>query len=112
MFSNLYKSDFVEIFILMLGSFLIGYFFAYYYFKNRLDNLNSNLELDFQDSNNEETEKIVEGVIKAKKTFERGGKEVAGKRQKKIDFNAIEGEPTLKKISKKKPTAKKANKKD
>jgi len=102
MFSNLYKSDFIEIFVLMLGSFLIGYFFAYYYFKNRLDTLNTNLDLNFEDDE-EQLEKIVEGEIKAKKTFERGGKEVAGIRQKKIDFTAIEGEPVLiKKKSKKK----------
>jgi len=107
MFSNLYKSDFIEIFILMLGSFLIGYFFAFYYFKNKLDSLNT----DFDISNiNENLNPVEEGNIKAKKTFERGGKEVAGIRQKKIEFSDTEGEPVLKKSIKK--TTKKTPKKD
>jgi len=108
MFSNLYKSDFIEIFILMLGSFLIGYFFAFYYFKNRLDSLNTDLGIQNID---EKLDGVVKGDIKAKKTFERGGKEVASIRQKKIEFSTIEDEPKLKKKSSKK-TSKKLSKKD
>jgi len=107
MFSNLYKSDFIEIFILMLGSFLIGYFFAFYYFKNKLDSVNSNLAVQNFDEQLVITD---EGNIKAKKTFERGGKEVAGIRQKKIEFSDTEGEPVLKKSIIK--TTKKTPKKD
>ncbi len=108
MFSNLYKSDFIEIFILMLGSFLIGYFFAFYYFKNKHDSLNANLGIQNID---EELDKVVKDNIKAKKTFERGGKEVAGIRQKKIEFSTTEDEPELKKKSPEK-TIKKPSKKN
>jgi len=114
MFTNLASSDFLEIFILMLGSFLIGYIFAFYYFKNKLESLNSKFDIQNID---DDIEEIIDGEIKAKKTFDRGGKEVAEIRQKKILFSEITpkeeydddeiGEPVLKK----KPV-KKTKKKD
>jgi len=103
MFSNLNNSDFIEIFILMLGSFLIGYFFAYYYFKNKLDSFNSNFDVN---QINDQIENIAEGEIKAKKTFDRGGKEVEYNRQKKIAFDKAENKKKPKEDIAKKPNKK------
>lgn len=97
MVTNLDMSDFLEIFIYMLVSFLIGYGFAFYYFKYKIDKLNSSFGARHINENLDEVEV---GKIKAKKTFERGGLEVEDNRQSEIDF-FIEDEP-----KKPKPTAK------
>jgi len=60
MFTNLASSDFLEIFILMLGSFLIGYIFAFYYFKNKLESLNSKFDIQNID---DDIEEIIDGEI-------------------------------------------------
>lgn len=93
-------SGFFEIFIYMLGSFLIGYGFAYYYFKHKIDKLHSTFGARHI---NENLDEVVVGNIKAKKTFDRGGKEVEESRQSQIDF--LEEEPVKKEEnpSKKKP---------
>jgi hypothetical protein len=80
---SLQLEDFIEIFILMLGAFLIGYLFAYFYFKQKLDNIKSN----FNDTSiNDSLGTIAEGEIKATKTFERGGQEVDENEQLGIEF--------------------------
>jgi len=81
--SSLHFKDFVEIFILMLGAFLIGYGFAYYYFKNELKKAKSGYSAQTFD---DKLEAIVEGEIKATKTFERGGFEVEDTKQQEIEF--------------------------
>ena len=93
---SLNLSDFIEIFILMLGAFLIGYLFAYYYFKNKLSSLKSNFDIP---TLNDSLGTDHEGDIKATKTFERGGQEVDEKEQLGIEFFVEEKEP--KKQSKK-----------
>ncbi|NQW37020.1 MAG: hypothetical protein HQ471_08450 [Flavobacteriales bacterium] len=96
--SSLHLKDFVEIFILMLGAFLIGYGFAYYYFKQKLENAKSGYGAHtFNDS----LEKVTEGEIKATKTFERGGFEVVDPNLEEIEFFVKEDE-NEKTISKKK----------
>jgi len=94
---SLNLSDFIEIFILMLGAFLIGYLFAYYYFKNKLINLKSDFDIS---TLNETLGTEQEGAIKATKTFERGGQEVDEKEQLDIAFFVEEKEPTKKKSEK------------
>jgi len=94
---SLNLSDFIEIFILMLGAFLIGYFFAYYYFKNKLSSLKSDFDIP---TLNETLGIEHEGAIKATKTFERGGQEVDEKEQLDIAFFVEEKEPTKKKSEK------------
>ncbi|PIR12422.1 MAG: hypothetical protein COV50_09185 [Flavobacteriales bacterium CG11_big_fil_rev_8_21_14_0_20_35_7] len=65
-------NNYIELFIYMLGSFLIGYGFAYYYYKQKFDKLNSSFGARHID---DKLEEVVIGKINAKKTFERGGKE-------------------------------------
>ncbi|MFK5891052.1 MAG: hypothetical protein QM486_10015 [Flavobacteriaceae bacterium] len=90
---SLNLSDFIEIFILMLGSFLIGYLFAYYYFKNKLSSLKSNFDIP---TLNDTLGTDQEGAIKATKTFERGGQEVDESEQIGIEFFVEEKEPKKK----------------
>lgn len=86
---SLNLSDFIEIFILMLGAFLIGYLFAYYYFKNKLSKLKSNFDIP---TLNDTLGTDHEGAIKATKTFERGGQEVDESEQIGIEFFVEEKE--------------------
>jgi len=90
---SLNLSDFIEIFILMLGAFLIGYLFAYYYFKNKLSKLKSNFDIP---TLNDTLGTNQEGAIKATKTFERGGQEVDESEQIGIEFFVEEKEPKKK----------------
>lgn len=90
---SLNLSDFIEIFILMLGAFLIGYLFAYYYFKNKLSDLKSDFDIP---TLNETLGTEHDGAIKATKTFERGGQEVDEKEQLGIEFFVEEKEPKKK----------------
>ena len=80
---SLNLSDFIEIFILMLGAFLIGYLFAYYYFKNKLRDIKSNFDIPTLDDT---LSSDIDGNIKATKTFERGGLEVDENEQRGIEF--------------------------
>lgn len=90
---SLNLSNFIEIFILMLGAFLIGYFSAYIYFKNRLDRISSNFNVPtLNDSINSD----YESDIKATKTFDRGGLEVDEKEQLGIEFFVEEKKPKKK----------------
>ncbi len=97
-------NSYIELFIYMFGSFLIGYGFAYYYYKHKFEKLNSNFGARHI---NDKLDEVVVGKIKAKKTFERGGLEVAENRQSKIDF--FVEEPVIKPkaaVPKKKSTKK------
>lgn len=100
--TNIDFGSFAEIFIYMLGSFLIGYGFAYYYFKPKIRDLNATFGAR---QINEKLDEVVVGKIKAKKTFERGGLEVEENRQSKIDF-FIEEEPKKQKQTAKKKSPK------
>ncbi len=103
MATNLDLGSFVEIFIYMLGSFLIGYGFAYYYFKHKITNLTATFGARHI---NDKLDEVIVGKIKAKKTFERGGLEVAENRQSEIEFFIEEPPKKPKTSSKKKPPKK------
>ncbi|NCP22119.1 MAG: hypothetical protein CO023_05825 [Flavobacteriales bacterium CG_4_9_14_0_2_um_filter_35_242] len=96
-------NNYIELFIYMLGSFLIGYGFAYYYYKQKFDKLNSSFGARHID---DKLEEVVIGKINAKKTFERGGKEVEENRQSQIDFFVEEPIIKPKANNKKKPPKK------
>ena len=80
---DLNLEDFIEIFILMSVSFLIGYTFAYYYFKYKFEKNKSTFRI--QDYN-DDLDTTPGGGIKATKTFERGGLEVEEKPQDDIEL--------------------------
>ncbi len=81
-FNYLTLSFSYELFLWMLGSFLIGYIFAmqFYNKKNYSSPENATIENNIQ----KEPEKL---IIRAIKTVERGGIEI--KQHKKINFNNI-----------------------
>lgn len=72
----------LELFFWMLGAFLIGYIFSWYYYKNK-----------YQSKLTESTQVISElkdemqSTIRAKKTVERGGIEI--KQPKKLNLKTI-----------------------
>ena len=60
----------IEIFLWLLGAFLIGYFFARFYYKNKSNNSQNVIFSDLEEISTETS------TIKAKKTFNRGGEQV------------------------------------
>ena len=96
---NLNLGDFIEIFLLMLGSFLIGYGFAYYYFKKKYTNKSP---LRVQDYNDDLDTPTI-GEIKATKTFDRGGFEVIDNEVEDIEF-FVDEDKNPKEASKSKKT--------
>jgi len=100
---SLQLADFIEIFILMLGAFLIGYLFAYYYYKKKLIKNTDNYGVS---SINDNLDNITEGFIKATKTFERGGQEVDESEQLGIVFNIEDNEDVVKEKKPKKKSKK------
>lgn len=75
-------SHLLEFFFWMLGSFLIGYIFSWFYFKNKYKS-----ELNESSETITELRNEMQSTIRAKKTVERGGIEI--KQPKELDFNKI-----------------------
>ena len=69
-FTDQSTAHLIEIFLWLLGAFLIGYFFARFYYKNKSKD---NREISFSDLEEISSDTT---TIKAKKTFERGGEQV------------------------------------
>lgn len=76
------NTQLIELFIWMLGSFLIGYLFSWFYFKNKYQ---SHLRESKQIIINLQDE--MRSSIRARKTVERGGIEIT--QPKKLDFNSF-----------------------
>ncbi|OSY87742.1 hypothetical protein WH52_09955 [Tenacibaculum holothuriorum] len=79
----------LELFLWMLGAFLIGYFFAmsYYSKKNNQIKSTNTEETIITSEPTEETQEDLPPVIRAKKTVERGGIEI--KEPKSLNFDSI-----------------------
>jgi predicted flap endonuclease-1-like 5' DNA nuclease len=81
-FNDITLSFSIELFFWMLGSFLIGYFFAIQFYDKK--NSTTTKKTTIEDSILDEPEKL---VIRAIKTFERGGIEI--KKSTKLNFDSI-----------------------
>lgn len=80
----------LELFLWMLGAFLIGYLFAMLFYQKTKSSTNtstSNFEIDTKTPEEKTIDNPEELVIRAKKTVERGGIEV--KETKRLDFASI-----------------------
>ncbi|CAL2081142.1 Predicted 5' DNA nuclease, flap endonuclease-1-like, helix-3-turn-helix (H3TH) domain [Tenacibaculum sp. 190524A02b] len=75
-------SHLLELFFWMLGAFLIGYFFAWQYFKNKFQTKLEDNEETIVELKNE-----MQSTIRARKTVERGGIEI--KQPKNLNFDVI-----------------------
>ena len=80
----------LELFLWMLGAFLIGYLFAMLFYQKTKSSTNtstSNFEIDTKTPEEKTIDNPEELVIRAKKTVERGGIEV--KETKRLDFASM-----------------------
>ena len=75
-------SGFLNLFIWMLGSFLIGYFFAWNYYKSKYKH-----QLHERTETIQELRTEMQSTIRAKKTVERGGIEI--KQPKELNFETL-----------------------
>ncbi|WP_299120649.1 hypothetical protein [uncultured Tenacibaculum sp.] len=72
----------LELFFWMLGAFLIGYIFSWFYYKNKYES-----ELTESTQTISELRDEMQSTIRAKKTVERGGIEI--KQPKQLNLKAI-----------------------
>lgn len=75
-------SGFLNLFVWMLGSFLIGYFFAWNYYKSKYKH-----QLHERTETIQELRTEMQSTIRAKKTVERGGIEI--KQPKELNFETL-----------------------
>ena len=76
------SSHLLGLFFWMFGSFLIGYLFSWFYYKNKYEN-----QIEESKETITELRTEMQSTIRAKKTVERGGIEI--KHPKKLKFDNI-----------------------
>ncbi|WP_299104158.1 hypothetical protein [uncultured Tenacibaculum sp.] len=90
-FTNFIAISFsIELFLWMLGSFLIGYLFAMVFYSKGISNPIENLEPEIQNTGLQEKnfdDEPLELIIRARKTVDRGGIEV--KKPERLNFKRI-----------------------